>query len=88
MKNIEKYAADIAKQVEKATTPSDKDKLLTAMDKLMKIQTAENAHEQDMARILMMLPPKKTMATVMDKLLNWLIYDLYDKSDCEFENMM
>jgi len=49
-----------------------------ALDKLAEIQAAENAHKQEMARIK---ASKPNMATVMGRLLDWIIYDLYGRNN-------
>ena len=49
---------------------------LRALDKLRAMQIEENDHEQKLAQIKASLPPKKTMADVMSRLLDWLIHDM------------
>ena len=72
MKQLERAILDLNRRHDKSYSWCGGD-YLRALDKLRAMQIEENDHEQKLAQIQASLPPKKTMADVMDRLLNWLI---------------
>ena len=75
MKNIDKCVLDLTNKLENAKYSEDKRNLLTAIEKLKEIQVLENAHEQEMERIKAMCPPPETMASVISRLVTWLMHE-------------
>ena len=76
MKQLERAILDLNKRHDESYSWSCH--YLSALDKLRAMQIEENDHEHKLAQIKTSLPPKKTMADVMDRLLNWLICDCRD----------
>jgi hypothetical protein len=71
MKNLDNCILSLTDKLDKTVYSTDKQNLLTAIEKLKEMQILENTHEQEMARIK---ANRKTMANVMDRLLDWLIH--------------
>ena len=80
MKNLDLCILDLADKLSKAKYSDDQRNLTVAIDRLKEMQAIENAHEQEMERIRATLPPPETMASVMSRLLDWLIYGRYEPS--------
>ena len=74
MKQLERAILDLNRRHDKSYAWERH--YLGALDKLMAMQTAENEHEQELARIKASLSPKKTMADITSRLLDWLLHDV------------
>ena len=72
MKNLDRCILDLTDKLSKAKYSDDRRNLIIAIGELKAMQALENAHEQEMARIK---ASRKTMAAVMDRLLDWLIFE-------------
>jgi len=72
MKNLERCIIDLNQRHDRGSMLIST--YLGALDRLKAMQEAENEHEREMAKIAASIPPKKTMADVVDKLLGWLLH--------------